>query len=99
MCTSQDFTNITPILEVDPVFLAYSLFSKSAKIKNLGQGTSIKGITTDEIKNLKILCPVREEQEKIVAFLTAIDTSLTTLTQNISHLQKWKKGLLQQMFV
>lgn len=99
VCTSQDFTSISPISKLDPVFLAYFLFSQSTKIENLGQGTSIKGITTDDVKNLKIICPVKDEQEKIVAFLTAIDTSLTTLTQNIFHLQKWKKGLLQQMFV
>lgn len=41
----------------------------------------------------------REEQEKIAGFLMALDAKVAGVAQAVAAAQKWKKGLLQQMFV
>ncbi len=57
-------------------------------------------ITGTQIKKLPIIFPsLPEEQEKIANFLTAIDRKIETLTRQIDQIEKFKKGLLQKLFV
>ncbi|MDO5343377.1 MAG: restriction endonuclease subunit S [Candidatus Saccharibacteria bacterium] len=43
--------------------------------------------------------PLIEEQQKIAAFLSQIDEKITLETQKLEELKKFKKALLQRMFV
>mgnify|MGYP002323390620 FL=1 len=64
------------------------------------QGTSIKGITTSDIKNIKLIVPIEQtEQTKIADFLSEFDRKLDNQKAQLEHWQQIKKGLLQQMFV
>lgn len=64
------------------------------------QGTSIKGITTSDIKNIKLIVPIEQtEQTKISDFLSEFDRKLDNQKAQLEHWQQIKKGLLQQMFV
>ncbi len=40
-----------------------------------------------------------EEQSRIAGFLMALDAKVAGVAQAVAAAQKWKKGLLQQMFV
>tara|TARA_R110002051_G_scaffold177748_1_gene247568 strand:- start:927 stop:2120 length:1194 start_codon:yes stop_codon:yes gene_type:complete len=98
LCTSQDFTSLTPF-EDNPVFLAYLLKSKASRLLEFNQGTSIKGFVRDDLINLSVSIPTKEEQTKIADFLTTIDQKIDNVAEQIDHAKTWKKGLLQQMFV
>jgi len=50
-------------------------------------------------RDLALIVPSIEEQQKIANFLTAIDQSINQLTNQIYQTTKFKKGLLQRMFV
>ncbi|MEM7725372.1 MAG: hypothetical protein AAF208_03245 [Cyanobacteria bacterium P01_A01_bin.45] len=39
------------------------------------------------------------EQEKIVGFLTAIDRKIEILSRQIDQTEKFKKGLMQKIFI
>lgn len=45
------------------------------------------------------LFPSLAEQKKIAGFLNSIDAKITAVDQQIAHMEAFKKGLLQQMFV
>ena len=98
VCTSQDFTNFTPV-ENDVFFIAYYLSYHKNKLISFSQGTSIKGFTIKDIKLLKLNMPPFLEQEKIANFLSEIDKKLEAVSKKIEQSQSFKKGLLQQMFV
>ncbi|WP_346866982.1 MULTISPECIES: restriction endonuclease subunit S [unclassified Clostridium] len=49
--------------------------------------------------DLDIEIPTLEEQEKIVDFLSGLDTKFEKEQQKLEALNQWKRGLLQQMFV
>jgi hypothetical protein len=42
---------------------------------------------------------VNEEQSLIAGFLMAMDAKVAGVVGGVAAAQKWKKGLLQQMFV
>jgi type I restriction enzyme S subunit len=58
-----------------------------------------KKINLGEIGECKVLIPRLEEQRKIASFLTSIETDIQRVEQQITLNQKYKKGLLQKMFV
>lgn len=91
LCTSQDFTNITEI-NGNTTFYAYLLKYKMEQLTQNTQGTSIKGITTSDIKNIKLIVPIEQtEQTKISDFLSEFDRKLDNQKAQLEH---W-----QQMFV
>ena len=55
--------------------------------------------TTVDFKNMKLLLPCLEEQEKIAKVLSKMDELIEEKKALLSDWQQFKKGLLQQMFV
>jgi len=97
--TSQDFLSLSD-LNIDGLFGVYSLYRKLQQEKNMVQGTSIKGITKEELLNKCVDVPVQiNEQKKIGIFLKNLDKLITLHERELAHLQTQKKALLQQMFV
>ncbi len=95
VCTSQDFFNITKTIE-NPLFLAHLL---QLKLKNItSQGTSIKGITSDSMKEMQLYLPELSEQSKIAEFLTLINARIETQNKIIEDLKTYKKGIYQRIF-
>jgi type I restriction enzyme S subunit len=60
-----------------------------------GQGN----LSADIVKSLSFKLPDLDEQHKIAAVLTAMDAKIQAVGDQITKLQTFKKGLLQQMFV
>lgn len=58
-----------------------------------------KQISFNEFKTLKLPFPSLPEQQKIADFLTSIDNLIQSQQQKIEKAQKWKKGLMQNLFV
>ena len=84
ICTSQDFTNLFT-KEIDVVFLTYLLKKRISVLSSQTQGTSIKGITTKELKDLQIKYPSKRTQEKIAYFMKAIDERIETQNKIIKE--------------
>ena len=97
VCTSQDFTNLTPLVD-NPYFLAYYFKEKTKLFLRFSQGTSIKGFTGSDIRNIVFLIPTLPEQQKIASFFTAIDQKIFQLKRKKTLLEEYKKGVMQKIF-
>ena len=64
--------------------------------KNLG--ATINSINGSNLKKFKTIFPLKPEQQKIAAFLTAVDTKIEQLSKKQELLGEYKKGLMQQIF-
>lgn len=69
------------------------------QLAKLATGSTAKGINQKSLKMVEVSIPSPPEQTKIANFLTALDRKIEAVTAQITHIQTWKKGLLQQMFV
>ena len=95
--TSQDFLSLCE-LQTEPQFIVYALYKKLKLEFNAVQGTSIKGITKDELLAQKIMIPCYEEQGKIGNYLHSLDHLITLHQRKCEQTKKLKKYMLQKMF-
>lgn len=94
-----DINVIRPSAAVDSRWLAYALVSDRPRILRLVTGTTVRHLYNSEIAKLKLLLPHPDEQRKIATALSALDTKIDALSQKISEMEAFKKGLLQKLFV
>ncbi len=97
LCTSQDFCNIIDI-KCHPVFLSYNLLRTMKRKSREVQGTSIKGITSDELQKIRVFIPKnKDEQNKISNLLTLLDERIVTQNKIIDKLQSLINGIAQNV--
>ena len=62
-------------------------------------GTSYPAISSNDLGNIFIYLPQLQEQQKIADILSSIDRKIELINEQVNKTKKFKKGLLQQMFV
>ena len=98
LCTSQDFCNIIEI-KCHPVFLSYNLLRTMKRKSREVQGTSIKGITSDELQKIRVFIPKnKDEQNKISNLLTLLDERIATQNKIIEDLKKLKSAIIEMEY-
>ena len=95
--TSQDFLSLSE-LKTDVKFTAYLLYKKLQCELIFVQGTSIKGITKDELLSKIVFVPERKEQEAIGAFFANLDRLITLHQRKLDKTKKLKKAFLNLIF-
>ncbi|MBA7555149.1 hypothetical protein ES705_47802 [subsurface metagenome] len=65
----------------------------------VAQGISVLGISKKNLAKVEFMLPCIEEQGKIITLLKNINKRIANTLTQINQTQKFKKGLLQQMFV
>ena len=96
LCTSQDFQSI--IVNNNFVinkYLKLCISNLIDRIINNCQGSTIKGITKDQISNLDLLLPKKVEQEKIAEILSTWDDGIETLEKLIKKKEIQHKALMK----
>lgn len=79
----------------------YSLLQKSKTVEELENsiaGTDPPNLSLNDVKEIKLGFPSKEEQMKIASFLSAVDEKISQLTQKHQLLSQYKQGMMQKLF-
>lgn len=90
---------VLPNGKVNKLYLYWAFEYDVERIKSQSQGGTMFHITKGNIESRKFLFPTILEQQKIANFLSSLDEKVAQVGQQISQAQRFKKGLLQKMFV
>lgn len=96
LCTSQDFSNLI-LYDSSPKYIAYALSQKMQSMASRVQGTSIKGLTSENIGAIEMTMPKKAEQEAMVAILSDMDNEIDTLETRLTKSRQIKQGMMQQL--
>ena len=95
--TSQDFLSLAQ-LHVEPFFAIYACYKKLQSELNTVQGTSIKGITKEELLSKTIMVPQYAEQQQIGIVFRTLDHLITLHQRKLEKLKIVKKAMLENCF-
>lgn len=76
----------------------YYLFT-TIRLSKYAQVGALPSYNASDLKTIKTQVPSLPEQKKIASFLGTIDDKIALVQQELAHLENWKRGLLQQLFV
>ncbi len=94
-------THIRASQKLDNTFLKFLLNSPIGKTqakKGVFQGGGVPNLNVKTVEKFKINFPTKPEQQKIAAFLSAVDNKIEQLSKKQELLGSWKKGLMQLIF-
>ena len=95
--TSQDFLSLSDF-NGDTQFIVYSIYRMLQKESTQLQGTSIKGITKEDLLSKKISLPEIDEQSAIGSLFRTLDDLLSSYKDNLANYQSLKATMLSKMF-
>lgn len=95
-----DLNIITPADYINPVFLALTISNgnQQKELSKRAQGKSVVHIHNSDLENVVLLYPTYEEQKRIGAYFSKLDSIITLHQRKCETLQKLKKSMLQKMF-
>jgi type I restriction enzyme S subunit len=70
LAINQDIKAIFPTEGIEPEYLFWFLLSKSEDIQRMGAGATVKGVTLNDIKSIKMPVPSMLEQRRIIDLLS-----------------------------
>ena len=94
---SQDITLITPTDSAVHGFLYRVLDNRAADLQRMSRGTTIQGVTREDIDSLPILLPPPPEQRTIAAVLDSIDDAIESAEAVIAATEVLRGALLHDL--
>ncbi len=94
---------------VDTLFYTHSFNNVIPKFINLvfqqinwkkhNEASGVPSLSKTTIEKIKISVPSLPEQQKIASFLSSIDDLIEAKSREIEKVERWKKGVMQRLFV
>jgi type I restriction enzyme S subunit len=85
------------VLKGNYLFYYYYLNHIKREIENMGQGSTFKAITLNELRKISLPIPSLKEQERIVFILSTVDQKLELEQKSKDKLERFKKGLMNDL--
>ncbi|MEE9724454.1 restriction endonuclease subunit S [Listeria seeligeri] len=95
-----DLNIIKPNESIDSIFLALTISNGGQKkeLSKRAQGKSVVHLHNSDLKQVNLLYPKLEEQQKIGIFFKQLDDTIALHQRKLEALKLMKKGFLQQIF-
>lgn len=97
--TNQGFQSLIMKGEHFNEFWYQWILHHKKKFVRWAAGSTFLEINKTEVGKIKAETPHPDEQRKIADALSALDDKIAAVSDQVKHMQTFKKGLLQQMFV
>ena len=97
MGTSQDITCISPSASVLADYLCRVLLQMAPELQRQSRGTTIQGISRDDVVSLPILLPPLAEQRAIATVLDFIDEAIERTEAVIAATEQLRDSLLHEL--
>ena len=96
-----DLNIVMPNKDINSSFLTISISSGNPQreLAKKAQGKSVVHIHNEEIKNLVLPFPIKDEQNKIASYFCQLDNLITLHQSKCENLKNLKKYMLRNMFV
>lgn len=78
-------------------FFIFLLFQRISW-KKYNEASGVPSLSKSTLEKIEVSLPTLPEQQKIAAFLSAVDARIQALQRKKELLQAYKKGLMQQLF-
>ena len=96
---NQDLRALVPDLSrVDLWFLLYVLEANAIRLESYGRGSTVKGITQEDLLQLPVPLLPLPEQQRIGALFKELDHNIELNCGLLEKLTQLKKSMLEQMF-
>ena len=97
MGASQDITRLVANGRVRSDYLCRVLMRTAPSLQKMSRGTTIQGITRDDVTALPILLPPLSEQQAIAAVLDGIDEAIERTDAVIAATEQLRDSLLHEL--
>ena len=95
---NQQLHAFIPNSSIDYRFLMYALSIQKRYMERIATTTSVTYMNKDNCNSIPIVFPHLTEQKKIADFITTVDDKIQQLSRKKELLEKYKKGVMQQIF-
>ena len=99
LATNQGFQSIVVLDDNDSRYIYYWMIVNKNVFLRKASGSTFTEISSSEMKKINIQLPCIEEQKKIYSLLTLCDDKIDIEKTKLIEAKKFKKALLQRMFV
>ena len=87
---------VTDFCGNEPKYIYY--FYSQIRLDRYNAGSTVPTLNRNDVHSLKRYIPHLKEQQKIVAFLSTVDTKIEQLGKKKALLEQYKKGMMQKLF-
>jgi len=94
---NQDLKALFPKQNVSVKYLYYWLEHNTRMIGELGNGSTVKGISISDLKGIPFLLAPIPEQSAIATVLSDMDAEITALEQRRDKTRALKQGMMQEL--
>ncbi len=94
---NQDLKALFVSDECDIGFIVQWFAFNNKLIESLGTGSTVKGIRIEQLTELPIVLPKKEEQTTIASILSDMDTEIEQLEKKLGKYRLIKQGMMQEL--
>ncbi|KAB1232237.1 restriction endonuclease subunit S [Chryseobacterium viscerum] len=95
--TNQGFKSLITKPDVSSEYMYYWVSNNKKELIQQSSGSTFLELSTKSFKNLSVLLPPLQEQQKIAEILSTVDDKIEVIDQQIIQTQELKKGLMQRL--